>query len=727
MSISRRVLGCAMALCVIAVAGPSACEQSSQMNDMGSGSSDMANPTTICPPPTSFMLPQPQTLSLLAGGLGGPGYLDATGTAARFVDPSHVALDGVGNLYVADRTNKVIRKVVLATGAVTTFAGTYGVSGAADGIGTAAQFETITGILADSSGNLYVSDARSSTIRKVVLATAAVSTIAGTAYMTGSADGIGSAARFLAPGGLALDSSGNLYIADGSARTIRKMVLSSGTVTTIAGSSGMIGSFDGIGTNALFGGPHGLSLDGNGNLFVADRGNNNIRKIVLSSGAVTTLAGMAGMTGGADGTGASARFNSPMDVAADRNGNLYVSDSANGTIRKVVVATGAVSTLAGMALYRGSSDGTGAAANFNALEGLALDGSGNLYVADSGNQAVRRVVTSTGVVTTIAGSARHNGNTDGTGASARFTGPGFMVPDGCGNLYVSDSDNYAIRKVVAATGTVTTVAGTAFLAGSTDGTGTDARFNTPAGLALDPFGNLYVADYRNHTIRKVTLSTGAVSTVAGMAGMKGSADGTGTAARFGFPNGLALDSSSNLYVADGDNSTIRKMSLASGAVTTLAGLAGVPGSVDGTGSAARFSYPCALAMEGSVNLYVADCRDNTIRKVVLATGTVTTLAGMSGAKGSTDGTGAAARFNTPAGLGLDGNGNLYVADYLNATLRKVSLPSGAVTTVAGVVGSLGVKLGPLPAGLRGPAAVTVLPTGDIVVSDSNEGAILVAR
>lgn len=727
MLISRRVLRCVVALGVIAVGGQLACQVSGQNDDMGIGNPDMENPVTVCSLPTGGQEPRPQTLSLVAGGLGGPGYLDATGTAARFYDPARVALDGVGNLYVADRTNKVIRKVVLATGAVTTLAGSYGVGGAADGIGTAAQFETLTGILADGNGNLYVADGRSSTIRKVVLATTAVSTIAGTAYMTGSADGTGTAARFLAPGSMALDTSGNLYIADSSARTIRKLVLSSGAVTTLAGSFGMIGSVDGTGTNALFGGPQGLSLDGSGNLFVADRGNHSIRKIVLSSAVVTTLAGMAGMTGSVDGTGASARFNGPLDVAADSSGNLFVSDSANGTIRKVVLATGAVSTLAGTAQYAGSADGTGAAANFNALEGLALDGSGNLYVADSSNHAVRRVVTSTGVVTTLAGSARHNGNTDGLGAAARFIEPGFMAADGCGNLYVSDTLNYAIRKVILATGAVTAVAGTSFLPGNADGTGPAARFNTPAGLAVDSFGNLYVSDFRNHTIRKVMLSTGAVTTVAGAAGMNGSTDGIGAAARFNFPSALALDSSGNLYVADSENSTLRKISLSSGAVTTLAGMAGVPGSADGAGSAARFNYPCALALEGTGNLYVSDCRDSTIRKVVLATGAVTTLAGMTGTRGSMDGTGTAARFNTPAGLDLDGTGNLYVADYLNTTLRKVSLASGAVTTVIGVVGPLGVKLGPLPAGFRGPADVKVLPNGDIIVSDKIEGAILVAR
>ena len=202
--------------------------------------------------------------------------------------------------------------------------------------------------------------------------------------------------------------------------------------------------------------------------------------------------------------------------------------------------------------------------------------------------------------------------------------------------------------------------------GSADGTGSAARFNDPFGVATDSSGNVYVADSINSTIRKITLA-GAVTTLAGLAGTGGSADGTGSAARFNFPIGVATDGSGNVYVGDLFNSTIRKITPA-GAVTTLAGLAGSRGSADGTGSAARFASPQGVATDSSGNVYVADSDNNTIRKITPA-GAVTTLAGLAGSRGSADGTGSAARFNLPRGVATDSSGNVYVADTFNNTIR----------------------------------------------------------
>ncbi len=274
-----------------------------------------------------------------------------------------------------------------------------------------------------------------------------------------------------------------------------------------------------------------------------------------------------------------------------------------------------------------------------------------------------------GTVTTFAGGSR--GSTDGTGADARFNYPEEVAVDGDGNVYVAGGGDHTIRKITPA-GVVTTLAGVAESSGSTDGTGTDARFNFPYGVAVDRDGNVYVADRDNHTVRKVTPA-GVVTTLAGTAGSSGSDDGTGADARFNYPRGVAVHRDGNVYVADRDNHTIRKITPA-GVVTTLAGAAGSYGSTDGTGTAARFSGPHGVAVDGDGNVYVADAYNHTVRKVTPA-GVVTTLAGTAGSSGLADGTGPLARFNSPAAVAVDGDGNVYVTDRNNHAIRTVT-PAG---------------------------------------------------
>ena len=327
------------------------------------------------------------------------------------------------------------------------------------------------------------------------------------------------------------------------------------TVNTLVGQALSSGSSDGIGSAARFYYPSGIAADSAGNLYLADTDNHTIRKIVASTGAVTTLAGLAGSSGSADGTGSAARFNNPSGVAVDSAGNVYVADTMNNTVRRVT-ASGAVSTLAGQAGVAGSVNGTGTAAEFQGPQGLAIDSGSNLFVADTNNHTIRKVVPSTGVVTTVAGLAGNSGSVDGLGSLGRFNYPSGIAVDGAGILYVADTDNYTIRTI-STTGLVSTLAGLAGNSGGADGTGGAARFDSPSDLAVDASGNVYVADTDNHTIRKVVPSTGAVSTLAGLAGTSGSADGLGSSVRFFGPTGIVVDSSSNLYIADTNNDTIR--------------------------------------------------------------------------------------------------------------------------------------------------------------------------
>ena len=312
-------------------------------------------------------------------------------------------------------------------------------------------------------------------------------------------------------------------------------------VTTLAGAPGSAGSDDGTGATARFEKPIHVASDASGNVYVADNVNHTIRK-VTPGGIVSTLAGSAGNPGSNDGVGTDARFNRPWGVACDAAGNIYVADSSNASIRKITPG-GTVTTL------------VSAGAGLVLPTGIACDGAGNLLVADTGSQTICRV-DSVGDVTTLAGSPGNQGSDDGIGGAARFMFPVAVTCDGSGNVFVADQGNNTIRKI-APDGEVTTLAGSAAGPGAVDGAGATARFNQPTGVACDAAGNVYVADYGNNTIRRVTPA-GTVTTVAGSAGLWGSTDGTGTSARFNAPAGITVDAAGNVYVPDSDNNTIRK-------------------------------------------------------------------------------------------------------------------------------------------------------------------------
>ena len=304
----------------------------------------------------------------------------------------------------------------------------------------------------------------------------------------------------------------------------------------------------------------------------------------------------------------------------------------------------------------------------NSPYGVAVSAAGNIYFADTFNHRLGRV-TSAGVVNNLSGFVGVSGSADGLGQSARFNLPHGIAVSTTGNSFVADTGNHTIRKLRTLLGISSTIAGTAGVTGSTDGTGSAARFNQPAGVAVDTEENVFVADTANHTIRKVT-SAGVVTTIAGTAGVTGSADDTGSAARFDGPTGIAVDTTGNLFVADRSNHTIRKVTSV-GVVTTLAGLAGASGSNDGTGSVARFNLPYGTAVDTEGNVYVADTDNHTIRKVTSA-GVVTTIGGTAGVTGSTDGFVASARFNFPHGVAVSTAGDVFVADSSNNSIRSAT-------------------------------------------------------
>jgi hypothetical protein len=407
----------------------------------------------------------------------------------------------------------------------------------------------------------------------------------------------------------------------------------------------------------------------------------------------------------------------PLAITVTAATDTKVYDGTTpSTATPTITADAVVITLAGSAMQTGFSDGAGSGASFNYPFGVAVDSAGNVYVADANNDEIRKI-TASGVVTTLAGSAGQAGSSDGTGSAARFDYPASVAVDSAGNVYVADLYNDEIREITPS-GVVTTLAGSAGQTGSSDGTGSAAGFHQPYGVAVDSVGNVYVADASNDEIRKITPS-GVVTTLAGSAGQIGSSNGTGSAARFDFPTGVAVDSVGNVYVADAFNQEIRKIT-PSGVVATLAGSAGQVGSSDGTGSAARFANPGNVTVDSAGNIYVGDTGTSVIRKIS-PSGVVSTLAGSAGQRASSDGTGSAARFDDPQGVAVDSMGNVYVGDTYNDEVRKIitaNLAPGdtAAFTETFVANSVGTGKTLTPAGSvndgNGGANYSVTPVTD---------------
>ena len=358
-------------------------------------------------------------------------------------------------------------------------------------------------------------------------------------------------------------------------------------------------------------------------------------------------------------------------LAGYRTATLHISsnDSDEGVFDILLTGTAmksyAWSNFVGSPGLTGNTDGVGSVAGFAYAGGVSVDGNGNLYVADTSNHTIRKV-TQGGEVTTLAGLAGTPGASDGNGSGARFNNPGGVTVDSYGNVFVADTNNHTIRKI-SSTGLVTTFAGSAGIIGSGDGPGNAARFNYPNGVVVDLEGSVFVADTNNHTIRKITAAR-AVSTLAGTAGSLGSTDATGSAARFNFPMGIAVDLARRVIVADQFNHTIRRVT-SGGVTSTVAGTPGSAGAADGHAATAGFNYPAGVAVDTLGTIFVADTSNGTIRRME-SNGWVSTIGSMAGALGFVDGQGVNARFNGPVGIATRSAGVIYVADMNNSRVSR---------------------------------------------------------
>jgi len=451
--------------------------------------------------------------------------------------------------------------------------------------------------------------------------------------------------RILLESGIVTDAAGNVYVADGSSSVIRKVSAADGSVSIFAG-DGHASFKNGPRLLAEFNFPTGLAFDLRGNLYVADEKNNRIR-IITTDGNVSTYAG-SGVKGFGDGADSLAKFNAPTGVAVDGAGTVYVADMGNNRIRRIAV-TRVVTQWAGSG-NAAFADGAGAAASFNRPYGITVTATGIAYVADANNNRIRKIVS--GVVSTLAGNDEA-GFADGTGKAASFHNPEGVAADPSGNVYVADGPNNRLRKITSA-GLVTTFAGSG-TGGNNDGADTSARFFNPIGITIDPSGIVYVADSVNGLVRKQVVQP-AVRTLAGN-GATDYVEGTGTAAHINNPYSITLDAAGTLYFEDGGR-RFRKCT-PTGTTSFLAG--GVPGGVN-------FPEETGTVTDAAQNLYIADGNPNRIAKVTPA-GEVSTFA--------TDNTSQNV-YHWNSSLNLDAAGNMIFTNFQNGIIRKRN-PSGTAS------------------------------------------------
>ena len=629
------------------------------------------------------------TLTLIAG-TGRMGYAGDGGPAvkAQFNNPQGVAIDFKGNIYIADTGNSLIR-IVTPDGNINLFAGnitfglpTYGWTGDG-GPAIGAQLQLPVGIAVDGAGNLYIADSANNAIRKITT-DGNINTIAGLGPAAAGYSGdaaAATAANLDGPLDVAVDSNNNVYIADTNNANVRK-ITSDGNINTVAGSTAIVSNVvtvkfgyagdGGAAIDAELAGPAGVAVDSSGNIYIATYADNRIRKVTSSSGNISTFAGNSGYGFAGDGGPAtSAQLSAPRGICLDSAGNLYLADRWNNRIRKI--AGGNISTIAGNGLANfGGDNGPATSAQLSAPDGVAVDNAGNVYISDFLNNRVR-MVTPAGIISTYAGNGLSGFSGDGGPAtSAALSQPAGLAVDAAGNLYIADSNNSAVRKVTPA-GTISTVAGTGGSQGYSGdgGSATSAKMMAPFGVAVDSSGNLYIADFYGW-IRKVTASSGVISTIAGNGSVGYSGDGgPATSAQFYYPVGVALDISGNVYVADSNNGAVRMVS--NGTISTVAGNGTLSYAGDGAlATFAQFSQISSIAVDAQSNVYVADTGNQAIRLFPLG-GFVTTIAG-NGTPGYTGDGGPAtqAEMNNPKAVAVTPSGNVYFADSANNSVRLLT-------------------------------------------------------
>jgi sugar lactone lactonase YvrE len=676
---------------------------SASIGNPGAMASDLAGNIYFVSDDCVFRVDTTGGLTRMAGtsqiGFSGDG---GSALQAQLNNPLGLAVDSNNNIYIADTGNSRIRKVVIGTGVITTIAGlpTAGYSGN-NGQASGAALNAPQGLAVDTAGNLYIADTGNNVIRQIIVASGIINTVAGNGAPGTSGDGQpATAAQLNAPTGVSVDTTGNIYIADSKNNRIREV--QSGIMSTIAGTGvpGFSGDFN-LATSAQLQLPTVVNWAQNGVIYLLDSNNFRVRQI-LPNKVISTVAGGGG----------SIPANSPQGITTDPSSNLFVADGTHFIFKSTPAFI--ISSFAGNGLAYSIVDNVpGPTSQLVLPEGLAVDATGT-YIADRGEARIRKTIAGGNIISPPGGTA---------------IGPAGVAVDPAGNMYIADAGGNVLVKV--SNGAATTIAGNGTSgAGGDNGLATNAQLNQPNGVAVDNAGNVYIADTLNHKIRKITVATGVITTIAGnnSAGFAGD-NGPSTSSVLNQPSGLVLDSASNLYIADTGNNRIRKITAATGVITTVAGNGSQSSSGDGgAATSASIASPHAVGVDSLLNLYIPDY-GGRVRKVSVS-GLITTIAG-NGTQGYSGDNGPAtnAQLNQPWGIAVDGSGNVFVSDIGNQSVRVLnpvaasqlsilttSLPSGTVgMPYAQALSATGgtspytwsVAIGSLPSGL------TLSPSGSI--------------
>lgn len=728
----------------------------------------------------AVVLAAPQTslgqysITTVAGG--GPNNLPAVQSSIGYA--ASVARDGANNTYIADSYSSQIFEVS-AAGTLTVVAGngTLGYSGDG-GPATSAALNGPESVALDGTGNIFIADTNNSVIRAVntqstaitvagvVIQPGTIQTVAGSGTAGYSGDGGAATGAELAdPYGVFVDGNENIFIADTDNSAIREVVASTGNIQTVAGNGTTCANqslFCGDGgpaTSAQLDLPQGVFIDPLGNIFIADTFDSVVREVTIANGNIQTLAGTyytfadTCFFSGDGNLATGAQLCLPNDVFLDSLGNIFIADTENSVIREVTVANGNIQTVAGNNVAGFSGNGGSAiAAELNNPAGVFVDSAQNIFIADTDNSVIREVTA--GTIQALAGNNTLAWSGDGgpaTGAALNI--PGGVFVDGLGNLFIADSYNSAIREVAAAGVTIQTVAGDG-IACAVPSTGCgialaiNAQLNYPASVFVDGSGNIFIADTEDAVIREVVAATGDIQTVAGTPGLAGYAgDGSAaTSAQLDAPSGVLLDGVGNIYFADTGNSAVRVVNTGAAPIT-IAGVIIQPGAIQtvagngtpcgdpssgcgdsGPAISAELNFPGAISLDTSGDIFIADTFSNAVREVTAATGVIQTVAGTLGARGDSgdNGPATAALLDTPYGVFVDSFGNIFVADTDNSAIREVvAVNNNTIQTVAGngTYGFSGDGGSATSAELAHPLGVAGGSAGSLFIADSENSRV----
>lgn len=660
---------------------------------------------------SALLLTTSHARALDAGGiidtLAGGGLGDGFPSEIASVDPDTVSVGPDGTIYIAESSRNRIRRIDPQSGFIETLAGIGSEGFAGDGgPAVAARLQFPTSADADAAGNVYIADQSNHRIRRVA-PNGIITTVAGTGT-PGFLDGAAGSAKLYFPRTVSVDPSGNVLIAEPFNQRIRYLNVGAGTVTTVAGNG--VGGFSGDGgaaTQAKLQLPSGVSSLSNGTFLIADQGNHRIRKV--EGGNIRTVAGSAtsGFSGD-NGQALNAKLSYPVAVAARADGGFAIADQNNHRIR-LVSASGTITTVAGTGTGGFNGDGiAGSQAQLNRPSGVAFMGSGDCVIADLDNERVRLLdnCAGNGAISTVTGISDAFRGDGSPALAAVLEGPADAIEDAAGNIYIADGGDNRIRRI-GTNGIIETIAGTGQAGFAGDGgPATQAQFKQPNRIAFDAQGQLLVLDTNNRRVRRINLSDGRITTIAGN-GVWGSGGDNGPAinASFMFPLGLAVDSAGRIYIADASARRIRVIGQ-NGIISTIAGSGVATGSVDGPGGnpsdnlgdngaalSATFIAPSDVAVDGAGNIYVTDMTAHQVRKVD-TNGIIRPFAGtgvgtgrIDGAGGDPDdnlGDGGAATLgsvNTPVGVDAAANGDVYIADQANRRVRLIR--NGIISTIGG--------------------------------------------